>query len=394
MSDDKRKPGKRKPGNRKPGKNKPDKSPGEKVGKPEESSTKRVTLKAVAEYLKLSPATISVVLNRSPVADSIPTETKERVFEAARVLRYRPNFLARSLRGKRTYSVGVLVPEISEGYAAGIMSGVETHLIQEGYFYLMASHQSSTSLVEEYLNRLEDRSVEGFLLVAAQITRAPVLPTVAVAGHKQLDGVTNVVIDHHQAGRLALSHLADLGHRKIAFFKGHSYSADTEDRWQSIVQAADDLGLDLDPELTLQLAGHPSGAVFSAEEGYREGEEFGQKLLATGRQFTALFAFNDMSAIGAMRAFITAGLSVPGDISVVGFDDIQSAAFHNPSLTTVRQPLKEMGEIASRILVRRLAGDTSYSAFETVEPTLVVRDSTGPPVKGGWSIQPSIHAVP
>ena len=107
------------------------------------------------------------------MADSIPQETKDRVFAAARELNYRPNYLARSLRGKRSFSVGVLVPEISEGYAAGVMSGVEGHLVGEGYFYLMASHRSKQELLEEYLRHLEDRSVDGFILIATHLKQAP-----------------------------------------------------------------------------------------------------------------------------------------------------------------------------------------------------------------------------
>lgn len=343
-------------------------------------SGQRVTLRSLAKHLELSPATVSVVLNRSPVADSIPQETKDRVFAAARELKYRPHYLARSLRGKRTFSVGVLVPEISEGYAAGVMSGVESHLIHEGYFYLMASHRSRPERVEEYLKHLEDRSVEGFLLVAAQIESVPNLPTVAVAGHKKVEGVTNVVIDHDRAAALALAHLAELGHRRIVFFKGPVSSADTQDRWQAIVSAAEGLGLEISPDLVHELVGSPSGEIFSAEVGYHEGYSAGRKLISEALDFTALFAFNDISAIGAMRAFLDAGLSIPQDVSVVGFDDIESAAFHNPSLTTVRQPLKEMGEMAGKILLRRLAGD-SYPDFVTVEPKLMVRASTGPPPK-------------
>ena len=344
-------------------------------------SGKRVTLKAVAEYLKLSPATVSVVLNRSPVANSIPRETQERVFAAVRKLGYRPNYLARSLRGMRSHSVGVLVPEISDGYAAGVMSGVEGHLIHEGYFYLVASHRSQPDLLEDYLNVLEDRSVEGFILVAAKTATAPKLPTVAVAGHKRLEGVTNVVIGHEQAARLALSHLVELGHERIAFFKGHEYSADTEERWESILAAADCIGIEVRQERTAQLIGDFTEHLFSAEKGYKEGYELGQKLLADSTDFTALFAFNDISAIGAMRAFLDAGLQIPEDVSIVGFDDIQSAAVVHPSLTTVRQPLREMGNIAGKILLRRLAGD-SYPDFVTVEPELIVRASTGPAPNG------------
>ncbi len=366
-----------------------------KAGNGTGPSGKRVTLKTVAEHLGLSSATVSVVLNDSPVADSIPRETKERVFAAAKELNYRPNYLARSLRGKRSFSVGVLVPEISEGYAAGVMSGVEDHLVREGYFYLMASHRSRQDLLEEYLKHLEDRSVEGFILIAAQLTEAPPLPTVVLAGHQRLPGVTNVVVDQDMAARLALSHLRELGHERIAFFRGAKGNADAADRWRAIVETADSLGLEMAPEHCLRLVGTSYGAVFSPEEGYHEGYTYGQKLLAAGsvapkaRQrgggerpdFTALFAFNDVSAIGAMRAFLDAGLRVPEDVSVVGFDDILSAAFQNPSLTTVRQPLKRMGETAGEILLERLAGKDSHPDFVTIEPELVVRASTGPAPK-------------
>lgn len=353
-------------------------------------ASRPVTLKAVAESLKLSPATVSVVLNRSPVADSIPRKTQERVFAAARRLNYRPNYMARSLRRRRSFSVGVLVPEISEGYAAGVMSGVERRLLQEGYFYLVASHRSQADLLEEYLELLKDRLVEGFILVNTPLEKAPELPAVAVAGHRVLEGVTNVVVDHDRAATLALSHLAELGHERIAFFKGPVHSADSEARWQGILRAADALGLEVRPSLTLELGSEVGGRTFSPEEGFEEGHACGRKLLASSsgepsagdRGFTALFAFNDVSAIGAMRAFLDAGLAVPDDVSVVGFDDIHSAAFQNPSLTTVRQPLREMGESASRILMQRLSGEASGPEEVTVEPQLMVRGSTGPPAAG------------
>lgn len=343
---------------------------------------RRVTLKDVAAELGLSPATVSVVLNRSPVADSIPEETQERVFAAARRLRYRPNHLARSLRSRRTRTVGVLVPELDEPYATGVMAGVEEHLLSEGYFYLIASHRADEELLEEYLELLGSGRVDGLLLLASTLARAPELPAVVVSGHRQLAGVTNVVVDHDRAVRGALGHLIELGHERIAFVKGQPGSADTDDRWRAILEAAGELGIEVREELTCQLLGDPTGRHSRTEQAYREGYEFGGRLLAGTSPFTALFAFNDVSAIGFIRAVLDAGLGVPEDISVVGFDDIQSAAFHNPGLTTVRQPLAEMGRTAGRILLDRLDG-TSYPDFVVVEPELVVRGSTGPaPARG------------
>lgn len=344
---------------------------------------KPVRLKDVAEYLNLAPATVSLVLNDSPAANSIPPATKERVFAAARELRYRPDYLARSLRKGRSLSVGVLLPEISEAYAAEVMSGIESRLLQEGYFYLVASHRRSTAgLLEDSLHLLEHRMVEGLILVATEIPEAPVLPTVVISGHTTMEGVTNVVVDHDRAAQLALSHLSELGHERIAFFLGQPGSSDTEERWRAIRATAASLGLEIRPELTLQLSDENSGKTFSVEEGYPEGYAYGQMLLDHRPDFTALFAFNDVSALGAIRAFLDAGLRVPDDVSVVGFDDIKSAAFTNPRLTTVRQPMREMGETAARILLQRLGGESTMDGvFVTVEPELIIRDSTGPALR-------------
>ena len=347
---------------------------------------KSVTLKDVAKHVGLSPATVSLVLNRAPAADAIPKETHERVFVAAKELDYRPNHLARSLRRQRSFSVGVLVPEISEGYAAGVMAGVEGHLRDNDYFYLIGSHRLEPKRLQEYLRLLEDRAVEGYILVATELEQAPSLPTVAVANHQRLDGVTNLVIDHEHAAAAALGHLAELGHRRVAVFKGQPNSPDTEERWESILAAAENLDLEIPPELALQLSGDPA-ETYGGEEGYDEGYTYGRHLLEVGTEFTALFAFNDISAIGAMRAFLDAGLRIPEDISVIGFDDIQVAAFHNPSLTTIRQPLREMGETAARLLVERLTGEPPFPSVVTLETELVVRRSTGPAPEH-WRIDP------
>lgn len=337
-----------------------------------------MTLKTLAAHLGLSPATISVVLNRSAVADSIPQETKARVFAAANELGYRPNFVARSLRNQRSHSIGVLMPEVSEGYAAGVMSGAEEKLRGAGYFSFVASHRERADLLTEYIDLLRDRLVEGYLLINAPLEASPALPTVCVAGHHRIEGVSNVAVDNGLGVRMALRHLAELGHRRIAFFKGHPGSADTEDRWQAIERSAPEMDIPVESELVLQLSGELGGPVFSLEDRYAEGHAFGRQLLERSRAPTALFAFNDISAIGAMRAFLDAGLRVPEDVSVVGFDDIQSAAFQNPSLTTVRQPLREMGRIAGQCLLDRLAGEPEGPAVVTVEPELIVRRSSGP----------------
>jgi len=262
--------------------------------------------------------------------------------------------------------------------ATGVLAGLESHFIQQGYFYLVASHRSQSRLLEEYLDLMRTRLVEGMVLIATALEEPPSVPTVVVAGHQNLEGVTNVVLDHDRAADLALRHLLELGHRRIAFFKGQEGNADTEDRWRGIRKMAAELGVEIRDELTFQLAGDPGDEVSRTEQAFRQGVDYGRRLLERRDEFTAVFAFNDLSAIGTIQALVGGGLRVPEDVSVVGFDDIVNAQYYNPGLTTVRQPLHEMGATAGRILLERLQKDEEGGRTVTIEPELVVRDSTAP----------------
>src|SRR5438270_607707 len=204
--------------------------------------------------------------------------------------------------------------------------------------------------------------------VSSVLNDAPSLPTVAVAGHKTFPGVTNIVLDHHHAAYVALQHLVDLGHKRIAFMKGASFSSDSEDRWKAICAVAKDLKIEIDPDLTVQIDIDDA----TPQLGY----PFAKQLLERRAPFTALFAYNDTSALGAIRAFQEAGLRVPQDVSIVGFDDIQSAAYNTPSLTTVRQPLTRMGTIAAQTLLDRIEHDRDEPREIALEPELVIREST------------------
>jgi len=330
-----------------------------------------ISLKTLGEYLNLSPATISLVLNNAPGVRSIPQDTRNRVVEAAAKFDYRPSFYARSLRKRQSFSVGVLVPELSDSYATQVLAGVEEFLIEEGYFYLTASHRRKPDLIEEYPRLLMERSVEGFIVIDTILEKSLSLPVVVVAGHRKIEGVTNVVLDQKRAAELALRHLYQLGHRKIAFMRGGSHSSDADDRWSCLMAVARDLKLVIAPENAVQL----ELRVSTPELGFAPANE----LIARGGDFTALVAYNDISAIGAIRAFMNHGLRVPEDVSVVGFDDIQGAAFHNPSLTTIRQPLQQMGTVAARILLQRIRGQATFPDVVPIHPELVIRESTCPP---------------
>jgi DNA-binding LacI/PurR family transcriptional regulator len=329
-----------------------------------------VSLKTLAAYLNLDPTTISVVLNDVP-GRSIPEATRERIRKAARKFNYQPSFLARSLRNRRTMTVGILVPVLADGYHAEVMTGIGDRLLEENYFYFIAHHRHRTDLIEQYPRMLISRGAEGLIAIDTNLQDKLPLPVVAIAGHRQVSGVTNVVLDHHRAAELSLRHLYDLGHRKIAFMHGQPYSSDSDARWEGIVQVAQDLGLSVRAELTIQL----EKDLTSPELGY----PVVAQLLAHHRSFTAVVSFNDVAAIGCIRALHDAGLRVPQDVSVVGFDDIKEAAFQTPSLTTIRQPLQQMGELAVKLLLQQLrSSDAKTPPQVAVEPELIVRESTGP----------------
>ena len=339
--------------------------------KPHRAKKPAATLRAVAERVRLTPSTVSHVLNNSPASRSVPEQTKKRIRAAARELNYHPNFFARSLKVKRNNTIGVIAEEIGDAYGSLVISGIERYLRQQNFFFLTVAHRHDEHLLATYSNMLRQRGAEGFITVDTVLTEEPPLPTVAVAGHHRFEGVTNVVLDHHHAATLALKHLVDLGHQEIAFMKGSPLSSDSSDRWNAICDVAKQLGVRVREELVVQLEGDDP----TPNLGY----PFAKQLLARRQPFTALFAYNDISAIGSICACQEAGFRVPEDISIVGFDDIQNASYTNPRLTTVRQPLQKMGEIAARTLLDRIENRMQCVPEITIEPELVVRASTAPP---------------
>ncbi|MGD0443836.1 MAG: LacI family DNA-binding transcriptional regulator [Edaphobacter sp.] len=332
------------------------------------ASARRVSLKMLAEYLDLSPATVSFVLNNAP-GRSIPPATRERVKAAAKKFGYQPSQIARSLQGLKTQTIGILLPELGEGYHSQVLGGAADVLMQEGYFFFTAHHRHRKDLVTEYPRLLQQRGVDGILAIDTHLEGILPAPTVSVGGHTELPGLTNVVLDHHRAAELALGHLFRLGHRKIAYMHGQPFSSDSQGRWQSIMQVASALSLDVPNDLIIQL----DKDLNTPELGYPGIHQ----LLLRRRDFTAVLCFNDISAIGAIRALHDAEFKVPADVSVMGFDDIQAASYIVPSLTTIRQPLNQMGALAASSLLKKLNHEKIPETIK-VDPELVVRESTAP----------------
>jgi len=338
------------------------------LGKSRRKAPGEPTLKDVARQVGCTPGTVSAVLNNSYAASVISPETKRRVLAAAKALDYKPNFAARSLRLRRTYTIGVITEEIGDPYGGMVISGIESLLTSEKYFFTAVAHRHNRHLLDRYSKILLSRGVEGLITIDTSVWEPFNVPTVAIAGHHRVKGVTNIVLDHRRAAELALSHLRELGHRDIAFLRGQPFSSDSSNRWQSIIEAAKKSRVEIRSDWTAEMQ--------DDDPSPRVGYLLTKELMSRSPRFTALFAYNDISAIGAVRAIQETGARVPNDISVIGFDDIREAAYQSPSLTTIRQPLRRMGEIAARAVIDRIEGKQEYPAEIAIEPELVVREST------------------
>jgi LacI family transcriptional regulator, galactose operon repressor len=297
---------------------------------------------------------------------------------------YQPNPFAQALKNRHSQTVGVMVPDIADPYCAHILRGVENCLSRMQYLPFLVDIQNDSSRFRKYLNILLGRRVEGLIILANSLSfehellsalEAQKLPTV-ILGRELANGDLNwVATDSEVGAQLALEHLYGLGHRRIAFVRGPEMIVDSIHQWAGICSFAAAVGLELDPRLVVML----SDPFSSYEQGYKRTQE----LLALKIPFTALLAFDDMTAFGCIRALINAGLSVPGDCSVIGFDDIPAAAFYNPSLTSVREHLESLAAMGAEILINAIRADHASeqisSVHRKIKPELVVRESTAPP---------------
>lgn len=337
------------------------------------SAKKPISQKALAEYLQLSPSTVSLVMNDTPRARLIPEATRQRIFDAAAKFDYRPDFYARYLYSKRSYTIAVVLPTVREQFAAAILAGIDRKLTKDRYLYFIANHHGEEELMRDYPRRLLERAVEGFLFINTPVEEDIGKPAVIIGSQAAREGVSRLALNNQLGGEMAIRHLHELGHRKIAVIKGHPWRKSAAERHEGIARCANELGLALDPRLIIELhSGNTSREATHSEEGYQS--TLG--LLQTKLPFTALIAFNDVTAIGAMRALRENGLHVPEDVSVIGFDDVESAAYLMPSLTTLRQPFEQMGEMAAERLLQMIESREPVLTDVRVDPTLIVREST------------------
>jgi DNA-binding LacI/PurR family transcriptional regulator len=343
-----------------------------------------VTIRDVAKASGFSSTTVSIVLNNAPLARYIPSTTKKKIETTAKKLGYRPNLFARSLRSKRSHTVGVMVFDMTDPFCTLILRGIENSLYQSGFLPILTDVHNERSRFERYLEMLLDRRIEGLIVLAnwlfldinliADLEKSSI-PTAMIGRELRTDSVSSVIVDNELGGHVAMEHLYALGHRKIAFIRGPRALSDSSPRWKGVRSFAQSKALEADSRLIMDLP-ESRDPISSFEAGYKLTEE----LIKRRRSFSAILAFDDMTAFGAIRALSKAHIRVPDQCSVIGFDDVAPAALHTPSLTTIRQPMEAMGSLAVSIVVdginsvleKREVG----AIHRKVAPELVVREST------------------
>ncbi len=349
-------------------------------------SSGAITIRDIAQDSGFSVSTVSIVLNNAPLARYIAKETKLRIEKAARRLGYRPNQLARSLRSQRNHTIGLMVFDITDPFCTPILRGIETTLFQASYVSLLADAHNERERFEKYLEMLLERRVEGLIVLANWLVvdikvlehlSQRSVPAVVIGRNLQMESVSSVMVDNESGAHMAIQHLHSLGHRKIAFIRGPSVLDDSRERWKGIQTFAQAAGLTIDPKLVVDL---PNS--FDPNQGFEAGYGLTEELLRRKRPFTAMMAFDDITALGAMRALLTAGVNVPERCSLIGFDDVAPAALAMPSLTTIRQPMEVMGATAVRLLNETISAGVekreTVATHRKLPPELVVRQSTGP----------------
>jgi DNA-binding LacI/PurR family transcriptional regulator len=335
---------------------------------------KQISIKDIARAARVSHPTVSRALRNSPLVNQ---ETAERIRQIASQMGYWPNAVARGLVTKRTGTIGVVVTTIADPFIGEVVSGVEEIANDHGYSVFLANSNADPAREIKVVQSFQERRVDGILVAASRVGAlyVPLLsqlkvPIVLINNQHPDEFVHSVVIDNVPASVKAVQHLIQLGHQRIAYMGDQfGFHSDTE-RFAGYRQALALADYPFLPELVVHGDGKPEG-----------GEQAMEKLLALPARPTAVFCYNDMSAIGALRRIRAHGLRVPDNISLVGFDDLFIASYTDPPLTTVRQPKQPMGRMAMEIMLKLLS-EGHHETIIRMQGELVVRESTAPPPQG------------
>jgi LacI family transcriptional regulator len=335
----------------------------------------RATITDVASEAGVHPSTVSRVLN-GHAESTIRPATRERILAAADRLGYRPSALARSLRLQRTLTLGMLVPDITNPFFSSIIKGAEDAALERGYNLILCNSEDDPAREAAYLRVLRERQVDGLLIASSQMAddtidelREEDFPFVLLNRAGQSAGDLAVVVDNRAAALGVVAHLAGLGHRRVGHIAGPRNTSTGADRREGYRAGIRAHGLADEPGLVVE------ADAFSEAAGDRA---LGIMLAGTARP-TAVFAANDLIAIGMLQRLRGIGARVPGDLSIVGFNDIPLAGLLEPALTTVRVPQLEMGAVGAHLLIDRLEGRPIGDVRLTLPTELVIRASTAAP---------------
>lgn len=331
------------------------------------------TIKEVAKHAGVSVATVSRVLNASGY---VSEELKQRVREAAKALNYQPSRVAKSLRHQKTNTIGVLVPQLDLPFFSALTFAIQQSLSDDEYFTLVGSTMENARQEAAYIDMMIGQRVDGLIMVptghdATNIQRLVDfgIPTVIVdrdiSGFPQLD---RVLCDNEEGAYYAAQHLIQLGHREVCVVGGPQYSLPIQKRLHGIKRAFEEADLSLaDDHIFIEAGGQ-----------FDLGHNLAQRILQSSLKPSAIFALGDVMAVGVIHAADEAGIDLPDSLSIVGFDDIPMAAYILPALTTVMQPIYDMGRAAVAILLERIGEPDRKTQRLELSPELIVRQSTAP----------------
>ena len=351
--------------------------------------SRHVTLQDIAHASGVSTSTVSLVLSEAPLSKKVAIKTRERVRAMAQKLGYHPDLYARSLRRRHTQTIAVLAFDLSDPFCLPIIRGIEAGLRLANYTPLLMDAQAQRDLFDRFIALALETRADGVIIVASWLFDESNLltdieknrvPIVVLGRDLTSVGISSILVDNEAGGALAVRHLSSLGHRNLAVIRGPQELWDSEPRWAGIRSAAKEADLTLDRQLICQL---PS--LTDPISGFDGGILCAQKILTTGRRFTSIIAFDDLTALGVIRGLSQAGLRVPRDCSVIGFDDVLPGRVATPAISTIGQPLFKMGEVAADQVLREIsreAGQRIRPLLHKATPELIVRGSTLPLATG------------
>ncbi|SDG75122.1 transcriptional regulator, LacI family [Thermoanaerobacter thermohydrosulfuricus] len=328
-----------------------------------------VTIKDIAKLANVSITTVSRVINNK--TEGVSEETRNRILQLVKELGYQPNAIARGLVTKKTKTVGLIIPDISNPFFPDIARGVEDSAHIYGYNVFLCNTDDNLEKESEYINALKEKYVDGIIFTSSSIPKhehitdliKSGIPVVIMDRRIDSEDIYGVFLDNYEGGYIATKYLIDLGHKRIGCITGPLYISNAIERLEGYKRALVDNEIEVDNRL-----------IFEGDYKINSGIIGAEKLLE--HEVTAIFASNDLMAYGAYKAIRSYGYKIPDDISVVGFDDIQLSQILEPQLTTIRQPAYDMGLTAARMLIKLIEGKKMNKKIANFRPQLIIRQST------------------